>query len=413
MNNKDKEITKIYFLLCAFLPLSLGYLLSYLYRTINAALAPYLVRDFGFDASALGVLTSTYLLAFALMQVPLGVLIDRYGVRLVQGTNLLVAALGALVFALADDLGLLMLGRALIGAGVAVSLMGSFACFIILLPPQRVPMAMGLLMAFGGLGAILAGTPVEATIHWIGWRNIFLALAAITFLVALLVLLVLPEPQRHGRARWSSLFSGLWLVYRTPLFWRIVPLAVFTCGTAFALQGLWAGLWLADVAGLDRSAVALHLSAIAFGLLVGSLACGPLASATARCGLSLLSLVGFLGTVFLVTLTLLALGASALALPLWVLVGFLINPMSLSYVALAQSFDGAMAGRVNTAVNVLVIFGSFAIQALLGWVLDQWERLDGTRYPMEAYTVGFGGLALLGGATIVWFWLGIRKRPDE
>ncbi len=401
------------FLALAFFPLSLGYLLSYLYRTINAALAPYLVRDFGFDASALGILTSTYLLAFALMQVPLGVLIDRYGVRLVQGSNLLVAALGALVFAVADDLGLLMLGRALIGAGVAVSLMGSFACFILLLPPQRVPTAMGFLMAFGGLGAVLAGTPVEATIQWIGWRNIFLALAAITFLVALLVLLVLPEPHRQGRARWSSLLSGLWLVYRTPLFWRIVPLAVFTCGTAFALQGLWAGLWLADVAGLDQGAVALHLSAIAVGLLLGSVACGPLATAAARCGLSLLSLVGVLGAMFITTLTLLAFGASDFALPLWMLVGFLINPMSLSYVALAQSFDSTMAGRVNTGVNVLVIFGSFAIQAVLGWVLDRWERLDDARYPLEAYQVGFGSLALFGGATVIWFWLGTRKLPSE
>ncbi len=410
MAKRSVSISMLSFVLTIFVPLSLGYLLSYLYRTINAALAPHLMEAFGFDASALGVLTSSYLFAFALMQVPLGLLIDRYGVRWVQGSNLLVAALGAVIFALAEDLGLLMLGRALIGAGVAVSLMSSFASFIIWLPPQRVPMAMGFLMAFGGLGAILAGAPVEATIQWIGWRNIFLALAAVTVLVALLVLLVLPDRKGQGRTSWSGLLAGLALVYRTPLFWRVVPLAIFTCGTGFALQGLWAGLWLSDVAGLDQDSVALHLSAIAFGLLVGSIACGPLAAAAARFGLSLLGLVGLLAAVFLAILTALALGLDTLALPLWVLVGFLINPLSLSYVALAQSFESEMAGRANTAVNLLVILGSFAIQASLGWVLDLWHRPDGIHYPLEAYGVGFGSLVLVGCLSLGWFCLGPTRQ---
>lgn len=402
--------TTIGFIFTVFLPLSFGYLLSYLYRTINAALAPYLVAEFGLDASSLGLLTSTYLLAFAVMQVPLGLLIDRYGVRRVQGINLLVAALGALLFASAESLGLLMLARALIGAGVAVSLMGSFASFIIWLPPQRVPMAMGCLMAFGGVGAILAGAPVETTIQAVGWRNIFFALAVVTFLVAAGVLLLLPDRAR-GVASWAGLLAGLGRVYRTRLFWRIVPLAIFTCGTAFALQGLWAGLWLSDVAGLDQGAVAFHLSAIAVGLLVGSIACGPLAALGRRFGLSLLGLVGLLALVFLIVLTLLALGVHQLAAPLWVVVGLLINPMSLSYVALAQSFDSGMAGRVNTAVNVLVILGSFAIQAILGWVLDLWERIDDQRYPLEAYGVGFGSLAFLGTASLIWYWVGARGEP--
>lgn len=405
--------SRLSFVLCIFLPLALGYLLSYLYRTINAALAPYLIEEFGLDASVLGILTGSYLLAFAAMQVPLGLLMDRYGVRRVQGINLLIAAIGALLFALSEGLGLLMLGRAMIGAGVAVSLMGSFASFIIYLPPQRVPLAMGLLMAFGGLGAFLAGAPVEAAIQWVGWRNIFLALAGATSLVAVAVLILLPDRGGTKRASWSDLLSGLAAVYRTPLFWRIVPLAIFTCGTAFALQGLWAGLWLTDVAQLDQGTVALYLSAIAIGLLVGSISCGPLASLGFRLGVSLLGLVGLLAAVFLVVLLLLAAALQELAFPLWVIVGFLINPMSLSYVALAQTFDSSMAGRVNTAVNVLVILGSFVIQAALGWVLDLWDRTEAGRYPVAAYTVCFGGLALAGAASLAWYWAGIRSRPGQ
>jgi len=393
------------FLLCVFLPLSLGYLLSYLFRTINAALAPYLVAEFDLTASSLGLLTATYLFAFALMQVPLGLLIDRYGVRRVQGCNLLVAAGGAALFAVAEDLGLLMVARALIGAGVAVSLMASLACFVIWLPPRRVPLAIGLLMAFGGLGAALAGSPVEFLLHSFGWRDIFLALAIATLALAAAVLLLLPDSPRQSMS-WRYLIAGLGRIYTTRLFWRITPLAVLTCGVAFALQGLWAGLWLADVAGLGQAQVALHLSVMAIGLLIGSAACGPLASLTVRLGFSLLHLVGLLALVFLVTLALLAAGATLLAMPLWFVIGFLINPAALTYIALAQSFEPAMAGRVNTGINVMVVLGSFAIQAALGWVLDLWERDAAGRYPHEAYAIGFGGLTLLGVIALIWYWFG-------
>lgn len=402
---RERKLLTIEFILLVFVPLSLGYLLSYLYRTINAALAPYLAAEFGLDASSLGLLTSTYLLAFGLMQVPLGLLIDRYGVRRVQAANLLVAAVGAALFALAEELALLMLARGLIGAGVAVSLMASFTSFVIWLPPQRVPLAIGFLMAFGGLGAMLAGAPVELLIQSLGWRSLFYGLSLATLVAALAVLLLLPESPREA-ASLRRLLAGLGQVYASRLFWRIVPLAILTCGTGFALQGLWAGLWLADVAGLARGSVALHLSVMASGLLIGSVACGPLAALASRWGFSLVHLVGLLAIAFLLALALLAGGLVALAMPLWFAVGFLINPLSLTYVVLVQSFEQAMAGRVNTAVNVLVILGSFVIQAALGGLLDLWATDAQGRYPAEAYASGFGGLTLLGALALLWYWLG-------
>lgn len=404
-NDAIHRLSLVRFIFCVFLPLSLGYLLSYLFRTINAALAPYLVAEFGLTASSLGLLTSTYLLAFALMQIPLGLLIDRYGVRRVQGCNLMVAGIGAALFSIADDLGLLMLARALIGAGVAVSLMASFACLVIWLPPRRVPLAIGMLMAFGGLGAVLAGAPVEFLIQSLGWRNIFVALAIATVTLAAVVLLLLPDSPTQS-ANWRGLIAGLGQVYATRLFWRIVPLAILTCGVGFALQGLWAGLWLSDVAGLGQAQVALHLSIMAIGLLIGSMACGPMASMAARWGFSLLHLVGVLSLVFLLAMALLVAGLTEIALPIWFVIGFLINPASLTYVALAQAFEPAMAGRVNTGVNVLVVLGSFVIQAALGWVLDFWERDGAGRYPRQAYAAGLGGLTLLGAVALLWYWYG-------
>ena len=105
-----------------FFPFAFGYFLSYLYRTVNAVLAPDLMRDLNLDPAALGLLTSAYFLAFAVAQPPLGVLLDRYGPRRVEATLLVFAATGALLFAVADSLGTLLLGLWLISAGGRASL---------------------------------------------------------------------------------------------------------------------------------------------------------------------------------------------------------------------------------------------------------------------------------------------------
>src|SRR5699024_7199527 len=99
------------------LPFAGGYFLSYLFRSVNAVISGRLLSELGLDASALGLLTAAYFLAFACAQLPLGVLLDRYGPRRVQATLLLSAAIGGLIFAFGQSLAMLMLGRALIGLG--------------------------------------------------------------------------------------------------------------------------------------------------------------------------------------------------------------------------------------------------------------------------------------------------------
>lgn len=112
-----------------FAPFAFGYFLSYLFRTVNAVIAPDLARDLGLQPASLGLLTAAYFLAFAAFQLPLGVLLDRFGPRRVEAGLLLVAAAGALVFARAESLGGLIAGRALIGFGVSSCLMAAFKGF--------------------------------------------------------------------------------------------------------------------------------------------------------------------------------------------------------------------------------------------------------------------------------------------
>jgi MFS family permease len=167
-------------LLRVFLPFAAGYFLSFLYRVVNAVLAPELLRDLGLGSSSLGLLTATYFIAFASFQLPLGVLLDRYGPRWIEALLLLIAALGAFCFSRAESIGQLILGRALIGFGVSACLMAAFKAYTQWFSAERWPLINGLQMAAGGLGALAATSPVQWMLRWTDWRGVFLGLALLT-----------------------------------------------------------------------------------------------------------------------------------------------------------------------------------------------------------------------------------------
>ena len=180
-------------------PFAAGYFLSYLFRSVNAVVGPRLVADIGLSATGLGFLTSAYLLAFALFQLPLGLLLDRFGPRRVQAGLLATAAFGALLFAIGGDLPTLTIARALIGLGFAGGLMSGFKAVVLwLLEPQRALANAGV-MSFGALGTLVATVPTELAVEAAGWRTVFAGLAAVTLAVAALILTVVPERGAAGR----------------------------------------------------------------------------------------------------------------------------------------------------------------------------------------------------------------------
>ena len=164
-------------LLVVFCPFAAGYFLSFFFRNVNAVIARDLARDFDISSADLGFLTATYLLAFAAFQLPLGVLLDRYGPRRVLAALMCIAGAGALVFGLAQDFIMLSVGRALIGLGVSGGLMGAIKAFSLWFPLSRLATLNGLYLGIGGLGGLSATAPAEAFLGPFGWRALFYVLA--------------------------------------------------------------------------------------------------------------------------------------------------------------------------------------------------------------------------------------------
>jgi MFS family permease len=396
--------------LTVFCPFALGYFLSFFFRNVNAIISKDLAGEFALTPADLGFLTSMYLLAFAAFQLPLGVLLDRYGPRRVVAALLCCAAAGALVFALARDLGTLSLGRALIGLGVSAGLMGAIKAFSLWFPLSRLATLNGLYLAVGGLGSLAATAPAELVVESLGWRGMFFILSAMSLAAAVLVFLVVPEKALPGQGQaLRAQIAGFRRIFASVAFWRIGLPLVFGQAIYIALQGLWLGPWLYDVAGQPRHAVANYLLITALGYIAGSVFFGVASDRLAQAGISRITLYKLGLSVSLAMLALIAAGVQTGLAALLAVYSFTGISAALAYALLTPLFPPEMTGRLSTASNVLMFALSFAFQWAIGAALKLYPIVDG-RYSPAGYTAAFSVLVLLQLGALAWL-LPMRAQP--
>lgn len=384
--------------LVVFLPFGCGYYLSYLFRAVNAVISENLTTELGIGPADLGLLTSIYLIAFASSQVPLGVALDRYGPRKLNAFLLLVAAVGAAVFAVAESFSLLLIGRALIGFGVSAALMGAFKANALWFPPDRIPLMNNLTGAFGAIGAVSATRPLEIILHVADWREVFAGLAVLTVIVSLAILLLVPE--KRGGTQMEESFAeqlrGYGAVIRDAFFWRITLTYAFSYTAFVSYQTLWADPWLRDVAGLAQTERANYLLAIQVGFLIGLLSTGLLADWLRRTRVQAVHVFGA-GMLLLMGLqVLLALGVTTGLSVIWGLFGLVSAATYLAYATQTRHFPVALTGRAITAMNFFLFVLAFICQWGIGGVIEA--------FPADAD----GGYPAVAHATALWIMIGLQ-----
>ena len=385
-----------------FLPFAAGYFCSFLFRNVNSVVFPELTREFGLSPGTLGLLTSAYFITFAGAQLPLGVLMDRYGPRRVNAVMLLVAAAGSMVFSLSGTLPALVAGRALIGLGVAVCLMSSMTAFVLWFPRERTATLFGWMLMVGACGALTATKPVELLLRVMAWRELFWLLAAMAVCASALIFVFVPEkPAPRKGETFRVQIAVIGAVFRSRDFWSIGLAAAFVQGVAIGLLGLWAGPWLRDAAGFERADMAdrLLIAAAAFG--VGGVVCGTLSDRLAWRGVP--RVATYFAGCLACTLAMLpiVLGVREGAVLWWALfVGFCAFG-SLSYPLLATRFPPEITGRLVTALNLITFSTAFAVQFGVGAIINLWPVVDG-RYALGAYRASFGLFWLLQVSSVAW-----------
>ncbi len=388
-----------------FLPFALGYLLSYLLRTVNSVIAPSLIGDLGLSASDLGLMTSANLFAFALFQIPLGILLDRYGPRKTEVSLLAIAAAGTAVFAIAESLTALIVGRAMIGLGTSACLMAAFTAYALWFPKERLPAVNAYQMVAGGLGALLATTPVEIISTAIGWRGLFWVLTGLLVVAAVILYAAVPRrenPMQRGQT-WGEALSGVGRVFTSPAFWRIAPLCVTSQAAFIGVQSLWLGPWFADVMGLSSRETADALFLVSASMIASYLTLAWISGWLNRWGIDSITL-SVAGMAAFLTLQLLIISeVFAPSVAIWMIWVFLGTFGILTYAGLTQSFPISLAGRVVTSINVLAFFGAFVAQWGMGVIIDHWSNGTDSDFAPEGYRWAFAVIAALQAITLVWY----------
>jgi MFS family permease len=401
--SRETSLSKWRLILAVFLPFAAGYYLAYLFRTINASIAPALASDFGLDAAAMGLLASVYFLVFASAQIPIGVLLDRFGPRRVQSVLLVLAAGGASLYGTATAFPELLMGRALIGLGVAASLMAGMKVIVLWFPKERVALVNGLMIMLGALGAVTATAPTEWLLNYLGWRDLFEILTITSVATAGFVYLAVPERDAtHKNSTISENLLTLRSIFCDPRFIRVAPLSATCIGSSWALQSLWAAPWLADVEGFDRQGVASQLFVMALGISLGALLLGMLADRLRRHGVRTEVALATVGVLFVLAQLALVLHLPLPSLLPWCIVSVMGAATVLSFAVIADYFPVELAARANGALNLLHFGWAFVVQCGIGMILAQWPPQDG-HYPIEAYQSAFGVSFAFQAIALIWF----------
>jgi len=282
---------------------------------------------------------------------------------------------------------------------------------VIWFPPERLPLANGVQMISGGIGALAATTPVEAALRVTDWRGIFLMVSVLTLLAAVILFWVVPEKQEPARGETlQQQIAGVGQVLASPFFWSIAPWAIMAQAAYVSLVGLWAGPWLRDMAGLARMDVAGTLMWVAVAMTCGYLAFGLLAERLSRCGVPPMQVAACGMGLFLVVQVLLVKPWLPAVLPLWLLFGFCGTACILPYAVLSQGFPRHLAGRVNTGLNVFVFVAAFAAQWAIGLIIGLWPETANGGYHPSGYRAGFGALVVLQVLAAGWYLYSRKQR---
>jgi sugar phosphate permease len=380
-----------------FVLLSASYLLSQFYRVSSAVIAPDLIKDLNLNAETLGVLGGAFFYSFALLQIPMGPMLDRIGPRKVVSYSVLLSALGAFLFGTGGSLTTVLIGRILIGVGMASVLMGAMKVFVLHFPLGRFATLVGTIVAVGTLGNILAASPLAYFSSRIGWRLTFLIAGAATALLAFLSLWVLggeggsgekshPDPSAKLEI---GILQQMGMILGSLSFWQIGFLGLFRFGTFVGLQGLWLGPYLIQIKGYSAVQAGNMLILVAIGSIIGGPIAGRLSDQVfhSRKWVTLIGLSFYCLSLFPLTGILKVRNPVCLCIVFFV-IGLFTNFGLLLFSHAKDLFPVSISGTVTSFVNFFTMTGAAIFMPLLGKVIEIYPR-TGNSYPAEAYHIAF------------------------
>lgn len=379
---------------------ALFFFYAWVVRVAPSVMIEELMRDFAVGAAAIGNLSAFYFYGYAGMQVPIGMMMDRFGPRRLMTTAAGVCALGCVLFAMSTAFWGVAAGRFLIGASAAFSLVGAMAVAGQWFPARRFALLSGLAMMMGMAGGVFGQAPLRLVVERYDWRTAMMITAAGGLVIAAAAWTSVRDRHR-GSGGVGQVFGGLGRVLRNPQTWLIALAGLGTTGPLLGFAGLWGVPYLEATHGIDRTAAAAVTSTLFIGWGVGAPLFGWFSDRIGRRRLP-----------FIIGVVLCAAAMASLVflpgLPLWAvsvlcfLCGFGGSSQIVGFAAVREHNAASLSGTAIGFVNGMVTGAGALYQPLLGWLLDlAWggQMVAGARiYDPSAYRFAFS--VIVAGAVI-------------
>jgi sugar phosphate permease len=388
--------------------LAFGYVLVYFHRLCPAVVAVDMMRDLHTGGTMLGLLGSAYFYPYALMQLPAGLLSDSWGSRKTISLFFGIAAGGSILLGLSQSLFWAIVGRTLVGLGISMLFVPTMKVLAEWFRIREFATMTGILMAMGGLGALIAASPLALLSTWIGWRLSFVVVGMATLLLGILVWIFVrdrpndlnwPSPSEPVNKALTSigLVEGMKRVLNCPRFWPIAIWFFFDCAIFFSFGGLWGGPYLMQIYGLTKLQAGQILSMLAIGIIIGS----PLLSFFSNRVLKGRKPMLLISSFIVVCLTgILASQTEALSISVLYLICLGLGIFASAIVVIGftttkELFPVQIAGTSIGLVNLFPFAGGALFQPFLGYVLERNGRVDGA-FTLLGYQQAFFILFLCG-----------------
>ena len=400
------------------LTLATAYVASHFFRASNVTIGLDLMRDLGIGPEALGGLTGAFFFGFAAMQIPCGFFFDRFGPRKTVVGMLILATLGGIIFTLAPTWPILLTGRALMGAGFGVMLIGSMVVISRWFPPDRFSTLTAMVLSIGLLGNLAATTPLAWASEAVGWRTVFAAAVLFTAFATIAVWIVVRDapPGHPFLARTPEppleMLQGLVEVLRNPALRPILALNFCNYACTFTVQGLWGGPFLREVHGLSAIEAGNVLFAAVIAYQIGMLTFGPMDRL-----LDTRKWIAFGGTAAVISI--LAILALAARPPVWmpvaamIAVGFFSASSTMVMTHGRGIIPDRLIGRGMATINTSVMFGVACMQTISGIVIGAFEPLASGARTETAYRALFGFLTVVLIVALSLYSRSVDVKPSE
>ncbi len=390
------------------------FLVGFFQRVAPAVITRELMVEFALSAAALGNLSALYFYAYVAIQIPTGVVVDRWGARRVLTTGALIAASGMLLFSFATAYSVAGAGRLLVGAGVGVAFVSMLKLATHWVHPSRFALISGLALAFGSLGGISAGVPLRLGVDALGWRWVMAATGfATVFLAAAIWHFVRDDPSERGFASFStspaenkerhSMLGGIREVFRYRNVWlNFIGCGAIT-GPMLAFGGLWGVPFLVSQYGLSTAQAAFVTSILLVAWAVGSPLAGVLSDRLNRRKLPII-----VGGTIAAALWSVLIYVPGLPYPILIAImiglGIASGVVVIGFAFCKESVPASLAGTSSGVANMGNMLGGMAMQPLIGWLLDR--AWDGNMAG-EVRIYGFAAFAAAFTLMLVWLVAGL------